>query len=96
MPREKTKRPVAGAKGSGIRRHFRGRMVRANGSPRSHHIDHKPAPITFERGSTTANNGKGLTVPTSSKALGHFRVTAPTKSEHRHGIVRNATTGAQV
>lgn len=96
MPKTKDKKPQPGTKGSGVRRHFRGRMVRADGSPRSHHIDHKPAPITFELGSTTANGGKGLAVPTSSKALGPFRRQAPVRRADRHGIIRNATTGAQV
>lgn len=70
--------------------HFRGRTVNAAGSPRSHHEDKSPAPITWSVGDTART-----AVPTKH-VFGQYRTEAPTKRSHRHGIVRNATTGEQV
>lgn len=69
--------------------HFRGRTV-GPGGPRSHHIDHSPAPQTWTSGDTARG------AEPTKHVNGRFKVTAPTKRSHRHGIVRNATTGEQV
>jgi hypothetical protein len=89
-------------KGSGKRRRFGGKMgtrewdyskKRYITRPRSQHVDHKVAPIIFERGQE--KGGKPHAFQTKSLP-GQFKVSAPTKRHHRRGIVRNATTGEQV
>lgn len=79
------RKTATAGKGSGLRRRFRGRTVLPSGSPRSHHVDRKVAPITYTSGDTAI-----VAVPTSSKKLSPFRVSEPTKSAHRHGFYRGA------
>lgn len=74
------KRPTSG-KGSGLRRRYRGRMVKPDGDPRSQHIDRLTSPTTYTCGDTALPKA----LPTKSKGLGRFRVTAPTKRAHRRG-----------
>lgn len=89
MPAQKTSPKTKATKHQG-RWHFRGRTVNEAGVPRSHHQDKQPAPITWSVGDTARP-----AVPTKH-VHGQFRTEAPTKRWHRHGIVRNATTGEQV
>lgn len=69
-------------KGSGKRRHFRGKMVLPDGSPRAHtHGGHSQAAAGFEMGQDK---------PYITKEIpGRYRVSAPTKRAHRRGFYRS-------
>ncbi len=70
-------------KGSGKRRHFRGKMVLPDGSPRAHsHGGHSQAFGGWERGQDK--------VYTTKHIPGQFRAPAPTKRVHRKGFYRSA------
>ena len=68
----------ATGKGSGKRRRYRGKTVLPDGSPRAHsHGGHSQAAAGFECGQDKTYGSK--VIP------GQFRVSGPTKKEHRHG-----------
>lgn len=78
-------------KGDGKQRHFRGKMVLPSGSPRAHtHGGNSRS----EAGWTCGDTARPAAIMRETK--GEFKVGMPTKRSHRRGIVRNATTGAQV
>lgn len=86
------KTTAARSKGSGKRRHYRGKTVNPDGSPRAHtHGGHSPARSGWTLGDTAIK-----AVATKTAVLGVFKVNGPTKARDRSGIIRNATTGEAI